>query len=200
MNGPGGGVAITPIYAYAFLLVLVVAALMAVIVVWQRSRYRAVDTTQALAADVDTGFALLTVRIEAVAPAVGAGTPAAQALADARDRLAAASRQREEAPDSAVSRVCRRMLLEGLAAVREAESLSGLPTGPPLPPPTDAPLVESPVRVAIEGAEHVALPAYAPGHPHCYSGGVFDVGEVPGGWYATPFWEELLARGAAAPD
>jgi hypothetical protein len=91
------------------------------------------------------------------------------------------------------------MLLEGLAAVREAESLTGRPTGPPLPPPTDAPLVDSPVRVAVDGSEHVALPAYAPGFPYCYSGGVFDVGEVPGGWYAVPFWEELLARGAAEP-
>lgn len=133
------------------------------------------------------------------APAIDTVTDlelAGLALEDARERLDAAAALRASSPSLPVSRRCRHLLLEGLAAVHFGYEAAGREPGPIPPPPTAAPLVESPVRVRVGDAEHVALPAYAPGYRCCYSGGLFDVAEVPGGWYADPFWEDLLAAGA----
>lgn len=200
--GSVGGLAVGPYVGVIFFGLLIVGTLVSVIIAVGRSQTKVLDVTDRVYADVQTGLALLETRVGQLADALAAppadGDPAAagQALSDARDRLGAAQALREQSPALPVSLRCRRTLLEGLAAVHAGCLLAGRDPGPEPPPPTDAPLVATPVRVPVAGREHVALPAYAPGHRYCYSGGVFDVAEVPGGWYDEPFWEQLLEAGA----
>ncbi len=189
-QGPGG-FTVGALPGLFFVVLLLFGTLLSVIVIVGRSRGRLATLTADLYADVGTGLELLAARVDGLAAAAPQGE-AAQALTDARDRLEAARVLRADSDALPVSRACRRILLEGLAAVGAGDRLAGRDPGPVPPPPTDAPLVEAAVRVAIAGREHIALPAYRPGFPHCYSGGVFDVGEIPGGWYAEPFWERLL--------
>lgn len=220
MGNDVGGLAVGPYIGVIFVGLLLLGTLFSVIVAIGRSRTKVLDATDRVYADVETGLALLEVRVEQLAGALAApeaadgvgrgvadgvggndtGAQAAQALADARDRLTAARQTRAESRALPVSLRCRRTVLEGLAAVHAGDRLASRDPGPEPPSPTAATLVGSPVRVAVDGREHIALPAYAPGFRYCYSGGVFDVAEVPGGWYAEPFWEQLLAAGAAASE
>ena len=156
-----------------------------------RSRWAEQDLTRDLGSDVDTGLALLRQRIDDLAGAEPDGA-AAVAIGDARGRLASAQEMRERGDHLLVLKAARRMLLEGLAAVSAGERLVGRDPGPAVPPPTDAAVVSETVRVRVGGTEHVAQPAYVPGFPYHFPGADLDGDEVPGGWYATPFWTELL--------
>ena len=40
--------------------------------------------------------------------------------------------------------------------------------------------------------EYDGSPRYEPGRPHYYEGGYYGGQAIPGGWYATPFWQTLL--------
>lgn len=178
-------------------LELAVLAIVVVVVIglaWlsvQRSRWRHQDLARDLGRDVDTGLGLLRDRVDGLAADTPEG-PAAQALSDARNRLAAAEEMRGRGVNLLVLKATRRILLEGLAAVHEGDRLAGRDPGPAVPPPTDARLVEHAVRVRVGDAEHVAQPAYAPGFPYHFPGGELGGDEVPGGWYAEPFWSEVL--------
>lgn len=186
MNQPGsvngvGGTELAIFVVGLVVVLLVIASLVA------RSFAQHDDVTRDLGADVDTGLALLARRIDEL-DAAQRGEAAAQALADARDRLAAAQELRRQSPTLVVSKAARAALLEGLTAARESSRLAGHDPGQPVPPPTDATLVAEPMRVRVGSAEHLALPAYAPGHPHHFSGGMLGDDEVPGGWYSSDFW------------
>jgi hypothetical protein len=156
-----------------------------------RSRWAQQDLTRDLGSDVDTGLALLRQRIEDLAGAEPDG-PADVALTDARGRLAAAQGMRERGEHLLVLKAGRRILLEGLAAVAEGDRLAGRDPGPAVPAPTDADLVPATVRVRVGDLEHIAQPAYTPGFPYHFPGADLDGDEVPGGWYAEPFWTPFL--------
>lgn len=169
----------------------IVVVLVLTVLVVLRSRWAQQDLIRDLGVDVDTGLALLEQRIDGLAGAGPTG-PAAQALEDARGRLAAAREMRGRADHVVVLKASRRMLLEGLAAVSEGDRLAGRDPGPDVPAPTDAALVPSTVRVRVGSDEHVAQPVYTPGFPYHFPGAELRGDEVPGGWYAEPFWTDLL--------
>lgn len=175
----------------ALLALAVVVVIGLALLVVLRSRWAQQDLTRDLGTDVDTGLALLRQRVEGLARAQTDG-PAAVAFGDARGRLAAAREMRERGEHLLVLKAARRMLLEGLTAAAAAERLIGRDPGPAVPPPTDADLVPETVRVRVGDAEHVAQPVYVPGFPYHFPGADLDGDEVPGGWYAEPFWIGLL--------
>lgn len=175
----------------ALLALGVVVVIGLALLVVLRSRWAQQDLTRDLGSDVDTGLALLRKRIDDLAAAKPDG-PAAVALTDARGRLAAAEEMRERGEHLLVLKAGRRILLEGLVAVAEGDRLAGRDAGPAVPPPTDADLVPETVRVRVGDAEHIAQPNYTPGFPYHFPGADLAGDEVPGGWYATPFWTDLL--------
>lgn len=172
--------------------IVVVLGLTALVVL--RSKWAQQDLTRDLGADVDTGMALLRQRIDGLAETDPDGL-AARALGDARGRLAAAQEMRQRGEHVLVLKASRRILLEGLTAVAEGDRLAGRDPGPAVPPPTDAPLVDRTVRVRVGDTEHVARPSYTPGFPYHFPGAELAGDEVPGGWYAEPFWADLLDPG-----
>lgn len=188
-----GGVSLGTAPGLFVLVMLFVGTMLSLIVTFGRSRRRLRDVASQLSADVETGLLLLSSRIEGLAGADPHGD-AACALSDAEGRLAAARTLRAESAEPVVSRAVRRILLEGLAAVSEGDRLAGRDPGPPLPPPTPAVITDHAVRVMVAGAAYIAQPGYRPGFPYHYSGGVLGADEAPGGWYASPFWESLVAE------
>ncbi|MGH3743943.1 MAG: hypothetical protein ACRDTP_03695 [Mycobacteriales bacterium] len=185
------GVSAVSAFDLSLMAIGIVVVVGLTVLVILRSKWSHQDLTRGLAADVDTGLVLLAHRVDALADAAPEG-PAAQAVADARGRLAAAREMRARGGHVLVLKASRRMLLEGLAAVTEGDRLAGREPGPAVPPPTDAPLVPEAVRVRVGNAEHVAQPAYTPGYPYHFPGAELGGDEVPGGWYAEPFWTALL--------
>lgn len=115
---------------------------------------------------------------------------AMQAMADASERYAAAGAQLDTADSVEKYAIARRTTLEGLYAAVTARKALGLDPGPELPPIDDArgEQLSEPREVAVGGNTYQGYPNYTPGAPYYYGGGY----GVPGGWYATPFWETLL--------
>jgi hypothetical protein len=115
---------------------------------------------------------------------------ALKAMADASERYAAAGLQLDTADSVEKFGQARRTTLEGLYAARTARKALGLDEGPPLPPVSDAQgdQLSEPQEVTVQGKTFQGYPSYTPGSPYYYGGGY----GVPGGWYATPFWETLL--------
>jgi hypothetical protein len=175
----------------ALLALGVVVVIGLVLLVILRSRWAQQDLTRDLGVDVDTGLALLRQRVDDLAGVEPDG-PAALALRDARGRLAAAQEMRERGENLLVLKAGRRVLLEGLVAVAEGDRLAGRDPGPDVPAPTATNLVPETVRVRVGDTEHIAQPAYVPGFPYHFPGADLDGDEVPGGWYSTPFWTDLL--------
>jgi hypothetical protein len=115
---------------------------------------------------------------------------ARQALSDASERFTSAGSQLQGADSVQRYLLARRTVLEGLYATSTARTALGLDPGPPLPPIYEGPeqqLTES-QTVTVRGQNYQGYPSYTPGAPYYFGGGV----GVPGGWYATPFWETLL--------
>ena len=115
---------------------------------------------------------------------------ARQAVADASERFSSAGSQLATADSVEKFAQARRTTLEGLHAAVTAREALGLDPGPPLPPMdgSSADQLSEPREVTVQGTSYQGYPSYTPGAPYYYGGGY----GVPGGWYATPFWETLL--------
>lgn len=115
---------------------------------------------------------------------------ARQALADAAERFTSAGSLLATADSVEKYGIARRTVLEGLYAARTAREALGIDPGPPLPRIDESgydQLTES-QQVSVRGQTFAGYPSYTPGAPYYFGGGA----GVPGGWYATPFWETLL--------
>lgn len=174
---------------YLFLLVLLVGVAVLGGAAFTRSELRNRRRRRELAADVERGFAFLERQL---ADLSASGDPA---TTDARERLTAARVLARNGSQPPVLRAVRHTLLEGLAAAYCARQAAGLRPGPVPPLPNAAPLTDVPVLVEISGRTYTGLPAYAPGSPYHFAGGTLADTEVPGGWYAEPFWAQLLIVG-----
>ncbi len=115
---------------------------------------------------------------------------ARQAVSDASERFNSAGAQLDTADSVEKFAQARRTTLEGLYAAVTARKALGLDPGPELPPMDGArgDQLTEPREVTVQGSSYQGYPSYTPGAPYFYGGGY----GVPGGWYATPFWETLL--------
>lgn len=195
-----GGASVSGVTGLVLLLLLGLGTLLSLSITLGRDRRRRVSAEQALRADVDQGLALLAAAVHGLEQAdadgsVGPpGAPARSAVTDAAERLRAARALRSESDAPTVVRAARRATLEGLAAARCARTLTGADPGPQPPQPALGDVLAHSVRVRVGGVDHRAEPVYVPGHPRFFAGGMLGGDEVPAGWYATAFWEPLLAR------
>ena len=160
-----------------------------------RSKRREARTTeqelQDARADVESLYGRLGSDVQLLSP--GDDAIARQALADAAERYNATGALMAKADTLGEYAAARRTAAEGLAAARVVRQRLGLDPGPDVPMPHgEAPQLEAPTRVRVGDEEYDASPRYEPGRPHYYEGGYYEGRPVPGGWYATPFWQTLL--------
>jgi hypothetical protein len=181
-----GGTSLSTGSVYVLFFGILLAVLLSCLLIIGRGRWRERTLDRDLARDLDRGFALLERQLADVPIE---GLPAA---ADARERLAAARALYGRGSGLAVLRAVRHTLLEGLAAAHYARTAAGREPGPRPPSPNDAVLTAERVDVELAGVVRVAQPRYEPGYVHHFAGGTLAGVEVPGGWYAEPFWDELL--------
>ena len=115
---------------------------------------------------------------------------ARQAISDASERFSSAGSQLAMADSVEGFAQARRTTLEGLYAAVTARKALGLDPGPPLPSIDGGggEQLNDAREVTVQGQTFQGYPSYTPGAPHYFGGGY----GVPGGWYATPFWETLL--------
>lgn len=179
----GGGV-------YVFAVGVIVAVLLSLLLFFGLGQLRDRRQRQDFARDLEQGFALLERQLD------GLPSHGNSAAGDARGRLAAARELEEHGTNLPVLRAVRHTLLEGLAAAHFARGSAGLDAGAVPPPPNEAPLTDTAVTVELLGISYTALPHYAPGSVHHFAGGTLGGVEVPGGWYANPFWEAVLLDGS----
>jgi len=163
-----------------------------------RSRKRAKAGRQELEdlrADVESLYGRLGSDVGTLAP--GDDAIARQALADAAERYNATGALMAKADTPGEFAAARRTAAEGLVAARVVRSRLGLDPGPEVPlPPSEGPQLEVHSRVQVGDEEYEGSPQYEPGRPHYYEGGYYGDQRVPGGWYATPFWQTLLLTSA----
>lgn len=120
----------------------------------------------------------------------GTDDAARQALADASERYNSAGSQIASATTLPQWAAIRRTVLEGLQAAQSTRKLLKLPEGPAVPL-ADEPRGEqltAPQQVSIQGQQYNGYPAYTPGAPYYFGGGM----GYAGGWYNYPFWETML--------
>lgn len=159
-----------------------------------RKRRRSKDDARSLEdarADVESLYGRLGSDVQLLAP--GDDAIARQALADAAERYNATGALMARADTLGEFAAARRTAVEGLAAARVVRQRLGLDPGPEVPlPPGTGPQLEEPTVVQVGEEQHEGSPQYEPGRPHYYEGGYYGGQPVPGGWYATPFWQTLL--------
>jgi hypothetical protein len=144
-----------------------------------------------LRADVESLYGRLGSDVQLLAP--GDDDVARQALADAAERYNATGALMARADTPGEFAAARRTAVEGLTAARVVRQRLGLDPGPEVPvPPGSGPQLTEPARVQVGEQEHEGSPTYTPGRPHYFEGGYYEGRPVPGGWYATPFWQTLL--------
>ena len=149
------------------------------------------QTLDDLRADVESLYGRLGSDVETLAP--GDDAIARQALSDASERYNATGALMSKADSPGEYAAARRTAVEGLAMARVVRERLGLDPGPEVPlAPSEAPQLEAPSRVRVGEDEYDGSPQYEPGRPHYYEGGYYGQQRVPGGWYATPFWQTLL--------
>jgi hypothetical protein len=143
-------------------------------------------------ADVESLYARLGSDVQTLAP--GDDAVARQALADAAERYNATGALMSRASTDGEWSAARRTAVEGLTAARVVRERLGLDPGPEIPMPAadQAPRLEQPARVQVGDQQFDGSPRYTPGRPHYYEGGYYGGRPVPGGWYATPFWQTML--------
>ena len=157
------------------------------------SRNRAKELEDARA-DVESLYGRLGSDVQLLAP--GDDPVARQALADASERYTATGALLAKADTPGEFAAARRTAVEGLTAARVVRERLGLDPGPDVPlPPGEGPQLTETARVRVGNEEYDGSPTYEPGRPHYYEGGYYQGQPVPGGWYATPFWQSLLLGG-----
>lgn len=118
---------------------------------------------------------------------------AQQALTDAGERYNATGALMAKADTLGEFAAARRTAVEGLAATRLVRERTGLDPGPEVPlPPGSVPALQEPARVRVGEEEYDGAPQYSPERPHYFEGGYYGSQQVPGGWYASPFWQTLI--------
>ena len=118
---------------------------------------------------------------------------AQQALTDAGERYNATGALMAKADTLGEFAAARRTAVEGLAATRLVRERIGLDPGPEVPlPPGSVPALQEPARVKVGEEEYDGAPQYSPERPHYFEGGYYGSQQVPGGWYASPFWQTLI--------
>src|SRR5664280_403602 len=123
----------------------------------------------------------------------GDNAVARQAINDASERYTAAGGMIASADTPEKLAVVRRTALEGLAMTRVARKALGFDPGPEIEPaPSSAQQLTAAERVRVGDRDYEGYPAYTPGAPHYFGGGMVGGGFVPGGWYAMPFWEGMM--------
>jgi hypothetical protein len=159
-----------------------------------RGRKRKQESAKSLEdarADVESLYGRLGSDVQLLAP--GDDAIARQALADAAERYNATGALMAKADTLGEFAAARRTAVEGLAAARVVRQRLGLDPGPEVPlPPGTGPQLEAPAVVQVGEEQYEGSPQYEPGRPHYYEGGYYGSQHVPGGWYATPFWQTLL--------
>ena len=159
-----------------------------------RSRRTARSRSQELEdlrADVESLYGRLGSDVQLLAP--GDDPVARQALADASERYTATGALLAKADTPGEFAAARRTAVEGIAAARVVRERLGLDPGPDVAMPQgDGPQLTEDARVQIGEDEYEGSPTYQPGRPHYYEGGYYGGRAIPGGWYATPFWQSLL--------
>ena len=156
----------------------------------RRTKARAVELDD-LRADVESLYGRLGSDVQLLAP--GDDAVARQALADASERYTATGALLAKADTPGEYAAARRTAVEGIAAARVVRERLGLDPGPDVPMPEgEGPKLTEPARVQVGEDEYDGSPSYQPGRPHYYEGGYYGGQAVPGGWYATPFWQTLL--------
>jgi hypothetical protein len=144
-----------------------------------------------LRADVESLYGRLGSDVQLLAP--GDDAVARQALADASERYTATGALLAKADTPGEFAAARRTAVEGIAAARVVRQRLGLDPGPDVPVPEgQGPKLTEPARVQVGEDEYEGSPSYQPGRPHYYEGGYYGGQAIPGGWYATPFWQTLL--------
>lgn len=157
-----------------------------------RRRKRA-DATQMedLRADVESLHGRLGSDVQLLAP--GDDEIARQALADAAERYNATGALMAKADTEGEWAAARRTAVEGLTAARVVRKRLGLDPGPEIPmTASGAPQLSTRQVVEVGDEQHEGSPDYEPGRSHYFEGGSYGGQVVPGGWYATPFWQTLL--------
>ncbi|HPX38226.1 MAG TPA: DUF1542 domain-containing protein [Mycobacterium sp.] len=129
------------------------------------------------------------------------GTDAAsqQAMADASERLTAASSQIEQATTTKQALLAKESALEGLYYVRAARTAMGMDPGPELESiagQKSAGTVTEDRRIEFEGRQIEASPTATQRTPNYYPGGRVAGRPVPAGWYSEPWWQSALRTGA----
>jgi len=112
---------------------------------------------------------------------------ARQALADASERFTSAGSTLAIADTVEKYGIMRQTVLEGLYAARSARVALGIDPGPALPAADEirGEQLTAPRQIMVRGQQFDGFPSYRPGAAHYYGGGL----GIPGGWYATPFWQ-----------
>ena len=192
-GSPGGGA--TPSSQGSSLLpVVLLGALGVGAYALVTSRRNAKDRSRQLEdarADVESLYGRLGSDVQTLAP--GDDAVARQALADAAERYNATGALMAKADSVGEYAAARRTAAEGIAAARVVRERLGLDPGPDVPMPDSAgPRLTESSRVRVGDEEYEGSPTYQPGRPYYYEGGYYGGRPVPGGWYATPFWQSLL--------
>ena len=159
----------------------------------RRTSKRSSQDLQDLRADVESLYGRLGHDVQTLAP--GDDAVARQALADASERYTATGALLSRADSPGEFAAARRTAVEGITAARVVRSRLGLDPGPDVQmPESPGPQLTERARVQVGDQEFEGSPAYQPGRPHYYEGGYYGGRPVPGGWYATPFWQTLLIQ------
>jgi hypothetical protein len=179
------------------LLILVVAVIG--LIIWSSSRASGQRSAAALA-DAKADARRVIDRLGGQVFNLTADNNAAQqALADASERLTAASAQVDQASTVRQAALAKQSALEGLYYVRGARTAMGMDPGPELESlygQSSAGMVTEDRRVTVQGRPIEASPSPSAATPNYYPGGQVAGRPVPAGWYSEPWWKPALIAGA----
>lgn len=157
----------------------------------RRTKAREAQAMDDARADVESLYGRLGSDVQLLAP--GDDAVARQALADAAERYNATGALMAKADTAGEWAAARRTAVEGITAARVVRQRLGLDPGPEVPVPAgSAPQLTEASRVQVGDDEYDGSPQYTPGRAHYFEGGYYGGQTVPGGWYATPFWQTLM--------
>ena len=182
--------------AYVFLVLIIVLLGVGGFFLFRsrkRKKQAAAQQFAAAKAEVDGLYSRLANDVTTINPADN--TTAQQAMSDASERYNTAGAGLSGATSLGALAAVRRTVIEGIEASRTARKALGLDPGPdpaPAPPANAQPLIGNGQYVNVGQQSYQGYGNYQPGNPYYFGGGYYNGGYVPGGWYGTPFWEQLL--------